>query len=279
MLNRAMLAESAAGEAFGDQHGRFYRDEEVMRIIFAPIEAHVTKNYRKGPIRVADLGCGSGLVGLYGEKRLQELGYNPQVIFVDSNQKMLNAIEPAGNRKVVLADLAHLHKSSIEPVDVAFGRHFIHYVPPEVQRAILREISAIVRDRGMFVNSTGSHEDPEVGAFMAQYLSEVISLRDPEQPVQRFYQTVQTYFDWMLESGFHSPEICGSYVQKFVSTDYYERFGFSGTVYSPESLETTCNELLGRLNPADKIIKALDIKRWEDHHSVSLPARVFTAKK
>lgn len=279
-LQNAMKAEGAAGNAFGSQHGGFYRDEGILSLIFNPIKDHIERTKPDYPLRIADLGCGSGLVGLYLERKLQDMGYRTTLVFIDSNQKMLDAIKPNEDREVVLADVSDLPENVLQKqVDIAVGRQFIHYVPPEQQRTILQQIAKYVKKGGLFVNSTGSNESEDVVRFMSDYLNGILELRNPKEPAKRHYQTVETYIAWMKEQGFTDVHISGEYSQPNRSFDFFERYGFNQTGMQENEVEKRVNDILEQLKPSNEIEQALDIKRWDGHHSVSLTARIFVATR
>lgn len=279
-LQNAIRAEGAAGKIFGDQHGGFYKDESILSLIFNPIKDHIERTKPDYPLRIADLGCGSGLVGLYIERKLQDMGYQTTLVFIDSNQKMLDAIEPNEDREVVLADVSDLPENVLQKqVDIAVGRQFIHYVPPEQQRLILQQVAKYIKKGGLFVNSTGSNESEEVVRFMSDYLSNILAFRNPESPARRHYQSVETYFAWMREQGFTNPHVTGQYSQPHRSFDFFERYGFNQTGMNAVDVEKRINEILEQMKPAKQVEQALNIERWDGHHSVSLTARIFVATR
>ncbi len=276
-LTKAMQAEGAAGDRFKDQHGGFYSDEQVLSMIFDPIKEYVERTRPIHRLKIADLGCGSGIVGLYVEERLNKMGYDPVIVFIDSNPKMLDAIKPASGRQMVLADLSDLSDYVDEnEVDIAFGRHFIHYVEPEKQIQILKNIFSYIKEGGLFVNATGSHEDRVVSNFMADYLSNIISIRGTD--VRRYYQSIDTYCEWMSEIGFTNPHVVGSYGQPHRTFDFHERYGYPETM-TPEEAETKANRVLEIMGPNEKIRQALSIKEGDGHHSVDMIGKIFVAEK
>jgi len=279
-LVNAMEAEGAAGSAFAGQHSGFYKDREVLSLIFKPIKDYLEQRTKGTRIRIADLGCGSGLVGLYAEKMANEIGYQTSSLFIDSNPRMLSAIEEGADRKKVLSELSELPESELkEQVDIALGRQFIHYAPPRLQKRILGQIAKYVKTDGLFVNSTGTHESEEVVTFMSDYLSNILELRNPDRPARRFYQSVGTYQQWVGDVGFRRCRIEGEYSQEFRSSDFFERFGFDQTLMTPATVEQRINEILDKMQATPEVERALQIKRSGSHHSVSLTARVIVATR
>lgn len=280
-LRRSMDVEGAAGRAFGDQHGGFYKDESVLSLIFNPIKDYLEKTKPDYPLRIADLGCGSGLVGLYIERKLQALGYRTRLVFIDSNPKMLSAVEPNENREIVLADVSDLPEKVLQKqMDIAVGRHFIHYVPPEQQKIILEQIAKYVKKGGLFVNSTGSNESEGVVKFMSDYLSNILALRNPDSPAKRYYQSVKTYLTWMKEKCFINPRVAGQYYQPHRSFDFFERYGFNQTPnVRAEDVEKRINKILEQMRPAKEIEQVLNITKFNGHRSVNITAKIFVAAR
>ena len=125
LLEKAIEAEGAAGKSFGKQHGGFYEDEKILSLIFKPIDAYV-KSLQHKEVRIADVGCGSGIVGLYVEQRLVARGYRVQTVFIDANQKMVAAIETAPHREVYVVDISSIPSEIKQrPFYIFFLKQFI----------------------------------------------------------------------------------------------------------------------------------------------------------
>ncbi len=278
-LENAMQAEGAAGKAFARQHGGFYRDEQVLSLIFQPIRMYVRQLHSE-TLRVADIGCGSGIVGSYVGKQLETMGYRVQLVFIDSNKAMLNAIKPSANKELVLADISALPRTVLHhPVDIVVGRQFIQYIPPATQKTILEQMHQYLKQEGLFVNATGSHEKEKVMRCMTYYLDAILKLRNPKNPAKRYYQTTQTYLSWMRHVGFSQVRVVGKYAQPCWSSDYYERYGFDKTEMTPTQVEQRVNSILERLDPDTEIQKALRITREQEHHTIHIPGRIFVGQK
>ncbi len=109
------------GKNFGDGYGGIYRNEKWIQEIISPIIQSIRQCVYKTPIFLADIGCGSGIVGLNALKEL-----NSDNIFlhsIDVNIKQLEGIHTearalgiTGNYQAVVSNL----------FDVAYPDNFFH---------------------------------------------------------------------------------------------------------------------------------------------------------
>jgi SAM-dependent methyltransferase len=278
-LYNASLVEGAAGARFGRQHGGFYEDERILSLIVRPVYDYAAKK-GSDSLTIADVGCGSGIVGCYLEKRLIEQGYKTKLKFIDFNKKMLEAIPKSPDHESICTDLVQSPISALEnKVDIAVGRNFLHYNPVIQQEQIIKNIYSLLKKGGLFVNATGSFEQIDVVEFMSDYLNEILLFRNPVNPAARHYLTVQANLSTFKRVGFTGAHVTGEYSQRQMSSDYYERYGFIARDVSPEFVEEEICKILDNLKPTVKIRELLDIHKEGSGHSISFPARIFVAEK
>ena len=257
----------------------FYKDEKILSLMLQPIMRYTSQMDPSRTLRIADIGCGTASVGLYIEKQLQAAGYSPHLLLIDSDPNMLASIEQSANREMVLTDLADLPSKVLQaPVDIIVGRQFIHYAAPEKQKKILEEAYKYLNKSGLFVNATSAHENPNVVYFMTDLLNKIRCLKDPNSPPM-FYQTTETYLNWIWEAGFDDPYVAAQYFQPCKTSDYYESYEFASTEMGVETVKNLIKELIETMNPPSNVQEAMNIRKHDGHYLFNMTCRIFVGNK
>jgi len=112
---------------------------------------------------VLDIGCGPGSLGIRLVRRLP----GATVIGVDADPVTLALGRAAYGEEITFADTdlrdpAWPSRLALgRPADAAVSTTALHWLPEESLRTLYKELAAILRPGGVFLNGDGLREDPE----------------------------------------------------------------------------------------------------------------------
>jgi tRNA (cmo5U34)-methyltransferase len=170
----------------------------------------------EAPLRVLDLGAGTGLLSAFVRGRFPRA----ELVLADVAPEMLREARErfAGDPGVacVALDLQDPHWPSplqAAPFDAVVSGLAIHHVPDAGKRTLFRRILAALREGGVFVNADQvSGETPRVEARQrAAWLRRVRELGTPEDvlaaAIERMRHdrpaTLEAQLGWLRDAGFH----------------------------------------------------------------------------
>ncbi len=138
--------EVTAGDDYGGSLG-YYTDERFLREILSFVP--------KSAEKVCDVGCGSGIVGLYIK---DNIGKNVEVTFLDINIEQLMGIN-RGDVRVIEADI--LDYEPTEQYDCVVSRLLNHYFPKGRQQEVVDNTYDMVSEGGCYINALPLAVDDE----------------------------------------------------------------------------------------------------------------------
>jgi hypothetical protein len=122
------------GESFGNGYGGIYRDEEWIQKIIIPIVNSIKPHINNNPVFLADIGCGSGILGL---NALNLLAGNAFLHSIDVNIRQLDGLKEEAGKLNVIRNYQAVNSNLF---DIAYpdnffsgimGRLFLHHLTPD----------------------------------------------------------------------------------------------------------------------------------------------------
>lgn len=182
------------------------------------IAVRLMRHFGVAPRRFIDLGCGDGYLARV------VLNANPgaQAILVDHSDAMLErarkAMQPYPAVQLLHKDLADPLLSWAEPqsVELVIAGYSIHHLPHERKHSLYREIFAVLKAGGMFINIEHvASASPRVEALWGEIFIDLITENTgkPRAQVAEEYHTrpdkkdnillpVDTQVEWLRQIGF-----------------------------------------------------------------------------
>lgn len=125
------------GKFFGDGYGGIYRDQRWIRNIIKPIVKLIKRYPKDANVFLADMGCGSGIIGLSALQYLLPEYNNVFLHSIDVNINQLDGIEDEAKKLKITGNYQAVNSSlfNIAYPDNFFsgvmGRLFLHHLTPE----------------------------------------------------------------------------------------------------------------------------------------------------
>jgi ubiquinone/menaquinone biosynthesis C-methylase UbiE len=161
------LYDSHVADRFDEDPFDLYRECRELAL------AQILRNVEKGPIRIADLGCGTGELLVTLAEHFREASF----VGIDGSEKMLGIARSKSEGKLASrirfshADVLHLDRH-VEPASLDLAT--LHFVLARVDnRLLLSRIHAALRPGGWCSVATGTHETfPTLRGLGSVFLSE-----------------------------------------------------------------------------------------------------------
>lgn len=184
------------------------------------------KYLKKQEIKIIDVGCGPGIVGLYFYKHLRKKNLKIKMYFVDINPLMLKQIPKNKDFKIMEMDITQLNLPS-EEYDICLMKQVLDYLPKKLQIKALKNIYKILKKGGQFILSAIiSPQDTLTSLRLTNYLYTFRErLLNPSSKIKKYIVRESTLIHWLRESGFKNIKKVYKYSVRLAANDFIKSFG------------------------------------------------------
>jgi len=219
--------QARAGKNYYKALRAYQQRKDILEVMYNSIDFNKIKN--KQEIRLIDLGCGPGIVGLYFYKKLSKKykSKSIEVTFLDINPLMLTAIPKQKNFHIVKGDVTKIGPTKFSSYDIVVMKQVLDYLPKNLQIKTLKNIYKILSQNGQFILS--ALIPPSKKAFkLTNYLySEREKILNPSAPIKKFIVTKDILFQWLSEIGFKNIKFNYEYEIPLSVNDFVVSFGIN----------------------------------------------------
>lgn len=177
-------------------------------------------------IRLIDLGCGPGIVGLYFYKKMKN-SFKPEITFVDINPLMLVSIPKRKNFYIVEQDVTKIDAAKFGSFDIALMKQVLDYLPKDLQIKTLENTYDILHKYGQFILSALISPSKEAFKLTNYLYSQREKILNPLAPIKKFIVTKDILFQWLLKIGFKNIKFRYEYDIPLSVNDFVVSFGLS----------------------------------------------------
>ena len=194
-MNKQIIWLKAHEKITGKEYGKslpFYENRKQLEFI----ESFIPKKCKT----LCDLGCGSGIVGLFIKRKRP----NIQVTFIDANPKQLEAIPPEKG-EIIQKDL--LKYKPNKKFDCVVSRLVNHYFEKKDQKRVIKKVYDLLSVNGVYICVTPLADKLEDQKAINEFFYKLEKMVVGEKAIQRYILRKDEIKDLCFEVGFKSVKI------------------------------------------------------------------------
>lgn len=221
----------------------YQQRKDILQVMYKSLDFNNLK-LNKQKIRIIDLGCGPGIVGLYFHRKMKDV-FKPKVTFVDINPLMLEAIHKEKDFHIVEQDITKLNMGS-NIFDLALMKQVLDYLPKNLQIKTLKSTYKTLKNGGQFILSVLISPIEDMFNLNNYLYSEREKILNSKAPIKKFITTKEILLQWLSKIGFNDIKFHYQYDIPLSVKDFVTSFGLS------RQQETKLKELYKRVIRKDR---------------------------